>query len=146
MIVEGQVHGGIIQGVAAGALRGGRLRRRGASSSPTTLLDYLVPSAAELPTFELDRTVTPSPTNPLGVKGMGETGTIAVDACRHQRRRRRALAPRRHRHRAARDARTSLASDRGGGDSVIPAAFDYDVAEIADHAIELLGRDGRTRS
>ena len=39
-----------------------------------------MPSAAELPSFELDRTETPSPTNPLGVKGVGETGTIASPA------------------------------------------------------------------
>src|SRR5206468_2500697 len=38
--------------------------------------DYLVPSAAELPSFKLDHTITPSPTNPLGVKGIGEAGTI----------------------------------------------------------------------
>jgi carbon-monoxide dehydrogenase large subunit len=41
------------------------------------MVNYLVPSAVELPSFELDRTETPSPTNPLGVKGVGETGTIA---------------------------------------------------------------------
>ncbi|MEY2405355.1 MAG: aerobic carbon-monoxide dehydrogenase large subunit, partial [Acidimicrobiaceae bacterium] len=41
-----------------------------------TLMDYLVPSAAELPSFKLDHTVTPSPTNSLGVKGIGEAGTI----------------------------------------------------------------------
>jgi carbon-monoxide dehydrogenase large subunit len=41
-----------------------------------SLLDYLVPSAAELPSFKLDHTVTPSPTNELGVKGIGEAGTI----------------------------------------------------------------------
>src|SRR4029450_889048 len=43
-----------------------------------TLTQYLVPSAVEMPSFELDRTVTPSPTNPLGVKGIGEAGTIAA--------------------------------------------------------------------
>ncbi|EQD39707.1 carbon monoxide dehydrogenase subunit large, partial [mine drainage metagenome] len=43
----------------------------------STLADYLVPSATEFPFFELDHTVTPSPTNPLGVKGIGEAGAIA---------------------------------------------------------------------
>jgi carbon-monoxide dehydrogenase large subunit len=43
-----------------------------------TLIDYCVPSAAEVPNFRLDSTVTPSPTNPLGVKGIGEAGTIAA--------------------------------------------------------------------
>jgi len=42
-----------------------------------TLVDYLVPSAVDLPSFVTDRTVSPSTTNPLGVKGVGETGTIA---------------------------------------------------------------------
>jgi carbon-monoxide dehydrogenase large subunit len=45
-----------------------------------TFANYGIPSAAELPTFELDRTETPSPTNPLGVKGVGETGAIASTA------------------------------------------------------------------
>ena len=45
-----------------------------------TLVDYMIPSAAELPHFDLGRTVTPSPTNPLGVKGIGEAGTIAASA------------------------------------------------------------------
>jgi carbon-monoxide dehydrogenase large subunit len=44
------------------------------------MVNYLIPSAAELPFYELDRTETPSPTNPLGVKGVGETGTIASTA------------------------------------------------------------------
>ena len=42
-----------------------------------SLIDYAIPRTDCLPNFELDRTVTPSPTNPLGVKGVGETGTIA---------------------------------------------------------------------
>jgi carbon-monoxide dehydrogenase large subunit len=75
MIVSGQVHGGIVQGVAQALWEeavydsDGQLRN-------ATLMDYLVPSAAEVPSFKLDHTVTPSPTNPLGVKGIGEAGTI----------------------------------------------------------------------
>ena len=45
-----------------------------------SMVNYLVPSAAELPSFELDRVAAPSPTNPMGVKGVGETGTIASTA------------------------------------------------------------------
>ncbi len=45
-----------------------------------TFTDYLIPSANEFPTFELGRTITPSPTNELGVKGIGEAGTIASSA------------------------------------------------------------------
>ena len=64
-------------GRRAGALGGGGLRRGRQPPDRARLVNYLVPSAAELPSFELDRTETPSPTNPLGVKGVGETGTIA---------------------------------------------------------------------
>ena len=77
MIVEGQVHGGIAQGVAQ-ALYEEAVYDDGGNLVTSTLADYLVPSAAELPTFVLDHTVTPSPTNPLGVKGVGEAGTIAA--------------------------------------------------------------------
>jgi carbon-monoxide dehydrogenase large subunit len=76
MVVDGQLHGGIAQGIGqalfeeavydeAGQLRTG------------SLIDYLVPTAADLPTFELESSVTPSPVNPLGTKGIGEAGTIA---------------------------------------------------------------------
>ena len=76
MVVDGQLHGGIAQGIGqalfeeavyddAGQLRTG------------SLVDYLVPTAADLPAFELEATVTPSPVNPLGTKGVGEAGTIA---------------------------------------------------------------------
>jgi carbon-monoxide dehydrogenase large subunit len=76
MIVDGQVHGGIVQGVAQ-ALWEEAVYDEDGQLVTGSLLNYLVPSAAELPSFELDRTETPSPTNPLGVKGVGETGTIA---------------------------------------------------------------------
>jgi aerobic carbon-monoxide dehydrogenase large subunit len=76
MIVEGQVHGGIVQGVAQALWEEASYDEEGNLRNPT-LLDYTVPSAAELPRFRLDHTVTPSPTNPLGVKGIGEAGTIA---------------------------------------------------------------------
>jgi carbon-monoxide dehydrogenase large subunit len=76
MIVDGQVHGGIAQGVAQ-ALWEEAVYDDNGNLLTGSLLNYLVPSAAELPSFELDRTVTPSPTNPLGVKGVGETGAIA---------------------------------------------------------------------
>lgn len=74
MIVEGQVHGGIVQG-AAQALWEEAVYDDGNLRNPT-LLDYCVPSAAEVPGFKLDHTVTPSPTNPLGAKGIGEAGPI----------------------------------------------------------------------
>jgi carbon-monoxide dehydrogenase large subunit len=76
MIVEGQVHGGIVQGVAQALFEEASYDADG-NLLTSTLADYLVPSAAEMPSFELGNTITPSPTNPLGVKGIGEAGTIA---------------------------------------------------------------------
>ena len=75
-IVDGQVHGGIAQGVAQALYEEAAYDDDG-NLLTTNLLTYLVPSAAELPSFELDREVSPSPSNPMGVKGVGETGTIA---------------------------------------------------------------------
>jgi aerobic carbon-monoxide dehydrogenase large subunit len=76
-IVDGQVHGGIAQGVAQ-ALWEEAIYDESGNLVTGSMASYAVPSAAELPPFELDRTVTASPTNPLGVKGVGETGTIAA--------------------------------------------------------------------
>jgi carbon-monoxide dehydrogenase large subunit len=79
MIVDGQVHGGIAQGVAQ-ALYEEAIYDDEGNLSTGSMLSYLVPSAAELPNFEVERTECPSPTNPMGVKGVGETGTIASTA------------------------------------------------------------------
>ena len=76
MIVEGQIEGGIAQGVAQ-ALYEEAIYDEFGNLLDTTFLEYLLPSAAEFPSFELASTVTPSPTNPLGVKGVGEAGCIA---------------------------------------------------------------------
>ena len=76
LIVEGQVHGGIVQGVAQ-ALFEEAVYDEAGNLLTSTLADYLVPTAAEFPSFKTDHTVTPSPTNPMGVKGIGEAGTIA---------------------------------------------------------------------
>jgi len=77
LIVEGQLQGGIVQGIAQALYEDAVYDAEGYLQT-TTLTDYLVPSAAEFRAFELDTTVTPSPTNPLGVKGIGEAGTIAA--------------------------------------------------------------------
>jgi carbon-monoxide dehydrogenase large subunit len=78
-IVDGQIHGGITQGVAQ-ALFEEAVYDEDGNLITGSMVNYMVPSAAELPSFELGRTETPSPTNPLGVKGVGETGTIASTA------------------------------------------------------------------
>jgi aerobic carbon-monoxide dehydrogenase large subunit len=91
LIVDGQMHGGIAQGIGQ-ALYEEAIYDADGNLTTGTLVDYLVPSAADLPSFINDRTVSPSTSNPLGVKGVGEAGTIAstpavvnaiIDAVRH---------------------------------------------------------------
>jgi carbon-monoxide dehydrogenase large subunit len=91
LIVEGQVHGGLAQGIAQ-ALFEEAVHDESGTLMTATLADYLLPSAVDLPNFTTDRTETPADTNPLGVKGVGEAGTIAstpavvnavIDAVRH---------------------------------------------------------------
>jgi carbon-monoxide dehydrogenase large subunit len=79
LIVDGQIHGGIAQGVGQALWEGAVYGGDGQLLSGS-MLDYALPRASWLPTLELDETVTPSPQNPLGVKGVGETGTIASPA------------------------------------------------------------------
>jgi aerobic carbon-monoxide dehydrogenase large subunit len=75
MIVEGQIHGGLAQGIGQ-ALWEEAVYDDQAQLLSGSMLDYALPKASRFPTFELDETVTPSPVNPLGVKGIGEAGTI----------------------------------------------------------------------
>ncbi len=75
-IVEGQIHGGLAQGIAQALWEEAVYDDQG-NLKTGSLLDYYVPSAADMPHFDLDRTETPATTNPLGVKGVGEAGTIA---------------------------------------------------------------------
>ena len=77
MVVDGQLHGGIAQGISQALFEEVQYDDETGIMLTGTMLDYLVPTMAEMPHFELDRTVTPSPTNELGVKGIGEAGTIA---------------------------------------------------------------------
>jgi len=79
MIVDGMVHGGIAHGVGQALFEEVRYDENGQMLTGS-LMDYAIPKADQLPSFELDRTVTPSPSNPLGVKGAGETGTIGAPA------------------------------------------------------------------
>ncbi|NQV96508.1 MAG: molybdopterin-dependent oxidoreductase [Acidimicrobiaceae bacterium] len=77
LIVEGQVHGGVIQGLAQ-ALFEEAVYDSDGNLKTTTLAEYLVPAASDVPPITTDFTVTPSPTNQLGVKGIGEAGTIGA--------------------------------------------------------------------
>ena len=79
MIVDGQLHGGIAQGVGQ-ALWEGAIYSDEGQLLTGSLLDYAMPKASGFPNFELAETVTPSPVNPIGVKGVGEAGAIASTA------------------------------------------------------------------
>jgi carbon-monoxide dehydrogenase large subunit len=91
MIVEGQVHGGVAQGIAQALFEEAVFDAEG-NLLTSSFADYTIPSSADLPDIVSDRTETPATSNPLGVKGVGEAGTIAatpavvnaiVDALRH---------------------------------------------------------------
>jgi carbon-monoxide dehydrogenase large subunit len=75
MIVNGQVHGGITQGIGQ-ALFEDAIYDESGNLLTGSLLDYPIPTAADLPAFALSHTVTPTDVNPMGVKGIGEAGTI----------------------------------------------------------------------
>ncbi len=77
LIVEGQVHGGVVQGLAQ-ALYEEAVYDTDGNLKTTNLAEYLVPAACDVPPITTDFTVTPSPTNQLGVKGVGEAGTIGA--------------------------------------------------------------------
>ena len=77
MLVAGQIHGGIAQGVGQALLEGAHYDEAG-NLLTGTLLDYAVPRADNLPSYENHRTETPTPLNPMGVKGVGEAGTIGA--------------------------------------------------------------------
>ena len=79
MIVDGQLHGGIAQGVGQALWEGAIYDDKGQLLTGS-MLDYAMPRASFFPNFELDETVTPSPVNPIGVKGVGEAGAIASTA------------------------------------------------------------------
>ena len=80
MIVEGQIHGGVVQGLGEG-LQEICIYDEAGQLITGTMMDYAVPRASQMPHIETDHTVTPSPVNPLGVKGCGEAGTISSAAC-----------------------------------------------------------------
>jgi carbon-monoxide dehydrogenase large subunit len=79
LLLEGQLHGGIAQGIAQ-ALWEEVVYDEAGQCLTGTLMDYAVPKADDLLAFELDRTVTPTPVNPLGAKGVGEAGAVGAPA------------------------------------------------------------------
>ena len=79
MIVEGQVHGGVAQGIGQALLEGALYDREGQLVTGS-MMDYCMPRADNLPRFKVATTITLSPSNPLGIKGCGEAGAIAAPA------------------------------------------------------------------
>jgi carbon-monoxide dehydrogenase large subunit len=77
LLIDGQVHGGVVHGIAQ-ALYEQIVYDENGQLVTGSFVDYALPTAAELPSFETDRTETPSPVNSMGVKGVGEAGTIAA--------------------------------------------------------------------
>src|SRR5439155_196339 len=80
LLVEGQIHGGLAQGIGQALWEHMAYDELGQCLT-ASLMDYAVPKADALPSWELDRIETPSPVNPLGVKGCGEAGTIGSVSC-----------------------------------------------------------------
>ena len=107
LLVSGQQHGGIAQGAAQALYEWVRYDEDG-NPVTATLLDYSVPSAAELPSYETSNTQTDSPRNPLGAKGIGESGTIGSTPAIHNAVVDAAVAPRRRSHRHAVHTRASV--------------------------------------
>ena len=143
LLVEGQVHGGIVQAFGQAMLEEAVYDEQGQLITGE-LTDYAIPRAADMPWMETDRTVTPSPVNPLGVKGVGEAGTIGAtpalanavaDALVSVRR-----APRGH----AVQARTNLEAHAKGQQEgkMIPAPFEYAAPKTLEEALRLVERHG----
>jgi len=79
MLIDGQIHGGVVHGIGQALYEQVAYDDEGQLVTGT-FVNYALPTAAEIPSFETDRTVTPSPVNSMGVKGVGEAGTIAASA------------------------------------------------------------------
>ena len=108
MLVEGQVHGGIAQGVAQALFEEIAFDEDG-NNVTGSLASYAIPCAGDLPTFETERTRDADAAQPAGREGHRRGGRDRRDAGRLERRRRRAVAPGRQEHRHARDASARLA-------------------------------------
>ena len=142
MIVDGQLHGGIAQGVGQALWEGAIYDDQGQLQTGS-MMDYTVPRASFFPNIELDETVTPSPVNPIGVKGVGEAGRDREHGgggqCGHRRSQRPRHPPSRHAvHAADRVARDPGFEGRPG---VIPAAFAYQRPASIEEALAIIGSD-----
>ena len=80
LIVEGQIHGGLAQGIGQAMIEEAVYNTDGQLVTGS-FMDYAMPRATDFPRFELDATITPTPVNPLGAKGVGEAGTLGSTPC-----------------------------------------------------------------
>ena len=143
LIVEGQIHGGLAQGIGQAMIEEAVYNDDGQLLTGS-FMDYALPRATDFPRFELHATVTPTPVNPLGAKGVGEAGTLgstpcivnaAVDALSGVRRDA-------HRHDAAAGKALAHHPRRPG---VIPTPFEYARATSLDDALAKLTAAGERR-
>ena len=81
LIVEGQIHGGLAQGIGQALIEEVVYSKADGQPLTASFMDYALPRATDFPRFELSNTVTPTPINPLGAKGVGEAGTIGSTPC-----------------------------------------------------------------
>ena len=140
LIVEGQIHGGLAQGIGQAMVEEAVYNDDGQLVTGS-FMDYALPRATDFPRFELSATVTPTPVNPLGAKGVGEAGTLGSTPCIVS---------------AAVDALSGfgvkhidmmlrpekLWQDHPGRPIMIPVAFDYERATSLDDAVAKLGAGG----
>ena len=140
LIVDGQVHGGITQGIATALYEEGVYDEDG-NLQTANLDDVPRPLGGRAPVVRARADGEPEPDEPARGEGRGGDRDDRRGAGRDRRRGRRPRAPGREGHPDAGHARACLARDRGG-EGVIPAAFDYDVAESVEHALELLSDGG----
>ncbi len=143
MIVDGQLHGGIVQGVGQ-ALWEGAIYGQDGQLLSGSMLDYALPRASWLPNLELDETVTPVAGQPARGQGRGRGRRHRQHGRGRQRRHRRARPVRAAPPRHALHAADRVAGDarREGRPGMIPASFDYVRPASLDEALGLLGDDG----
>ncbi len=140
MVIDGQVHGGVAQGIAEALYEEARYDEEG-NLVHGTMTTYMVPGRAGAAQLRAGPHRHPEPHEPAGGQGGRRGRHDRRPAGGRRRDRGRPLAPGGHGHRAAGDAREGLEGDPGGA-VMIPAAFDYEVAESVDHALRAAAQQG----
>ena len=139
LLVDGQVHGGVVQGIGQALYEQAVYDDNGQLISGE-LMDYAIPKATMMPWIESSHTVTPSPVNPLGVKGVGEAGTIGCVAGLGELRGGCAEPAGRAAHRYADDAGKDLEAAAAGRSGMIAQNFEYSAPDHAAGGLAVAGR------